>query len=164
MEFLDDHGDGYIALALPLESGFIDYIKYKLILEKIDQLLDRSYLESRLKEIALKDERKKKERHINHQKKLIQNLSQKILLVYIFYKQVRLRYIKIGDCMGNLILFLSPIVGWYLLVLVYRVATKSSWVDSCMVHEMPFKDRQGRGRKRLNLLLHLLLTYCESYY
>lgn len=67
MEFLDDHGDGYIALALPVESGSIDFIKYKLMLEKIDQLLDQSHLESRLKEIAIKnereeDERKKKER------------------------------------------------------------------------------------------------------
>ena len=53
MKFLDDHGEGYIGISLPVLSGSVDFQAYQLLLEKIDQILRQSGLEQELEEISI---------------------------------------------------------------------------------------------------------------
>jgi hypothetical protein len=53
MIFGNDHGDGFIAMPLPVVEGSVDFQSYKLLLQKVDQLLKQSGIESRLENIAV---------------------------------------------------------------------------------------------------------------
>ena len=53
MEFSDDHGDGFIAMPLPVLPATVDFKAYELLLRKIDQILQQSGMEEELGDIAV---------------------------------------------------------------------------------------------------------------
>ena len=56
MKIEDDQGNGYIAIELPVVAGSVDFRNYKLLLEKIDQLLKQSGIEENLGTILVERE------------------------------------------------------------------------------------------------------------
>ena len=56
MEFLEDHGEGYIYIPLPVEAGSVDFKRYQNILSKIDLQLRTSNIEKHLGQILVEKE------------------------------------------------------------------------------------------------------------
>ncbi|MBF0198695.1 MAG: transposase [Planctomycetes bacterium] len=53
MKFIDDHGDGFIALPLPVLPGSVDFQSYQLMLSKIDQILSQTGIEKTLGDLSV---------------------------------------------------------------------------------------------------------------
>jgi hypothetical protein len=56
MLFQEDHGEGFIAIPLPILPGTVDFKAYELLLQKIDQILIQSGLEDKLGAFVLESQ------------------------------------------------------------------------------------------------------------
>jgi hypothetical protein len=79
MDFSDDHGNGYIAMPLPVVQGSVDYQSYKLLLRKIDQILRQSGMEKELEDICVKA--KKEEIKKEDRKAIFRKIRKQLLTV-----------------------------------------------------------------------------------
>lgn len=52
MEIEDDHGDGFIPISLPVLPGSVDFQHYRLLLQKIDQIMVQTGLEEEFCRVA----------------------------------------------------------------------------------------------------------------